>query len=305
MILAQGTTKNRTLARVLSSSSCENRSDSHDSSDYYSEFLCPDARVEGRIVFDQGVIRGCNRVVEQLLGLPTAELIERSVFDLFAPGDRNMAVNLFEKGHRQSFESSLTRAGGTGVVCEIRMFEQDIQGHPLGVMSLVEVGYRRQIEAELHKARLRIIELEDQLQNKDAALKEVLWQVEDSRKESALEIATNMKRIALPILQLMKQAESPTQRQYAGLLESCLVDFASPMVAKLEAEHAELSSRELEICHMVRSGFGSKDIAAAFCTSVQTVLTQRKQIRRKLGLTNRSLNLVTYLKSLETRAPNL
>ncbi len=301
--MAQGTTSNRTLARVPSSTLRENQVDSHSSPLGYDELLCLDARFEGRILFDQGVICGYNRAVEQLLGHSAESLIKRPVFDLFAPGDRDLVVNLFDKGHREPFEAALMEASGTSVVCEVRMFEHDIEGYPVGVISLIDVSYRRQIQIGLRQASSRATELDSQLQNKDTTLKEILWQVEDSRKESALEIATNMKRIALPILQLMKRVENPTQRQYANLLESCLVDFASPMVARLEAEHAELSTRELEICHMVRNGFGSKEIGAAFSTSVQTVLTQRKKIRKKLGLTNRSVNLVTYLRGLETRIP--
>jgi DNA-binding NarL/FixJ family response regulator len=46
---------------------------------------------------------------------------------------------------------------------------------------------------------------------------------------------------------------------------------------------------------MIKGGFSSKDMARLFNTSENTVLGQRKSIRRKLGIAGKNVNLSTFL----------
>ena len=49
---------------------------------------------------------------------------------------------------------------------------------------------------------------------------------------------------------------------------------------------------------MIRGGFASKDIAQALNLSVQTIEKHRKNIRKKLGLSNKEVNLAAYLQKI-------
>ena len=46
---------------------------------------------------------------------------------------------------------------------------------------------------------------------------------------------------------------------------------------------------------MIQSGATSKDIADGMAISIETVQTHRKNIRRKLGLSGKDVNLYAYL----------
>ena len=149
------------------------------------------------------------------------------------------------------------------------------------------------------------LELERQtLREKNTALKEVLGQIEHEKRRMASQMHLNINRMAYPILNALEERTSPEGEYYVSLLKSCLADITSPFISKLETGHSNLTPRELEICHMVKSGFTSKQVAASLNTSVETVLKQRKMIRRKLGISNQKVNLVTHLKSLEHSAEN-
>jgi len=63
---------------------------------------------------------------------------------------------------------------------------------------------------------------------------------------------------------------------------------------------SNLSPREQEICTLVKNGATSKEIAEALGIAPVTVLKQREIIRKKLGLTIKSVNLVTHLRGLQT-----
>ena len=144
------------------------------------------------------------------------------------------------------------------------------------------------------------LEVERELLNqKNIALREVLDQIEEGKKQMASDIQSNIDRIVLPILKSLESKTVPAGKTYLGLLRESLSEITSPLMSTLELKSARLTPRELEICNMVRSGLSSKDIAETLNTSVQTVLKQRAGIRKKLGLANSQTNLVSYLKSLE------
>jgi PAS domain S-box-containing protein len=150
-------------------------------------------------------------------------------------------------------------------------------------------------ELEVERATLR---------EKNTALKEILGQIEDEKRRMASQLHLNINRMAIPILNALEEKTNPDGEYFVALLRNCLSDITSPFISKLESGFSGLTPRELEICQMVKSGFASKQIAAALHTSVETVLKQRKTIRKKLGIANQKVNLVTHLKALEHSTPD-
>jgi DNA-binding CsgD family transcriptional regulator len=78
--------------------------------------------------------------------------------------------------------------------------------------------------------------------------------------------------------------------------------MVSPFLHELESRFSTLTPREIEICGLIRNGYTTKQIAGVLSRSVQTVLKQRKSIRKKLRISNRRTNLASYLKSFERPA---
>lgn len=81
------------------------------------------------------------------------------------------------------------------------------------------------------------------------------------------------------------------------MLDEALGNITSSFMTKLESKYSKLSPRELEICNLIKNELSSKQIADALNISIQTVNGRRKDIRKKLGLTNKRINLSVYLKS--------
>jgi len=137
------------------------------------------------------------------------------------------------------------------------------------------------------------------LQKKNLALREILEQFEESKKQMAFQVQSNVEKVAMPILDsLAGQVENGGQHHLL-MLRSCLADLTSPFVANLDRRFSQLTPREVEICNMIRTGFSSKEIAATLKTSAQTVLKQRKIIRRKLGIAKKKTNLASFLNSMQ------
>lgn len=155
---------------------------------------------------------------------------------------------------------------------------------------------RRRTRQALAVANEKLINEQIAMQKKHTALKEILNQIDEEKRQVVRDIQSNIERIARPILRMIEEKISPRESRYITLLDSCLDDISSPFINRLEMNNSKLTPREVEICHMIRNGFSSKAIAATLNISPQTVHKQRKQIRAKLGLTNRKINLTSYLK---------
>ena len=140
--------------------------------------------------------------------------------------------------------------------------------------------------------------LQEDVERKNESLKEVLWQVEDTRQQIGFEIQESIEKIAVPILAALREQADKNYRRMIDIAVSTLFSITGTVVSKLTEALLCMTPRELQICHMISNGFSSKDIALFFNTSVQTVITQRKVIRRKLGLTHEQINLANYLRKL-------
>lgn len=157
---------------------------------------------------------------------------------------------------------------------------------------------RKSAEEELRSISDKLRQQQAAYQQKNAALKEVLSEIENDRKQTALQIQSNVDRLVGPILRKVEEKISPSEKKYVALLRNCLSDIASPFLSKLSARYARLSPREVEVSNLIRHGLTSKEIASNLNTSEETVRNQRKSIRRKLGITSHKTNLSTFLQNL-------
>ena len=128
-------------------------------------------------------------------------------------------------------------------------------------------------------------------------MQELLYQVEKGREDLRNNITTNVQELILPIVKNLKARKDVSQK-YCELLESSLKDIVESFGSKINQEYSHLSPKELEICNMIRSGFSTKDIARTLSISNQTVEKHRKNIRKKLGISSKSVNLASYLKNM-------
>ena len=141
--------------------------------------------------------------------------------------------------------------------------------------------------------------LNEALQEKDAALRQLLRQLSIENRRPAVDFDENLRSIVFPTLEQLKSTSGPSAQNQIERLETALRDISSPFGVRLQQKAAGLSPREVEICYLVKAGHSSKAIADVLTISPQTVSAHRKTIRKKLGLANRGTNLVTYLRSLE------
>ncbi len=156
----------------------------------------------------------------------------------------------------------------------------------------VAVGRARYAHEELKVERTT-------LQETNTALRVLLARIEDEKREIRDTILANVDKILLPILHTLEIEAPPGQEAYVQLLRQSLTEIASPLISDLSRKHLDLTPIEFQICNMIRNGLTTKEIARLRHVATATVRGQRESIRRKLGIVNREVNLVTYLQSYE------
>ena len=142
---------------------------------------------------------------------------------------------------------------------------------------------------------LKIAEME--LAEKNSALREMIRQIEIEKQKLTEQVQVSIEQLVLPLLIKLEKRGSQLDRMYIRLMEDHFKSISSSLGINMLRELNKLTQKEIEICNLVRSGLSSKEIANLFDISYRTVETHRNNIRKKLGIKNRRINLITHLKT--------
>jgi PAS domain S-box-containing protein len=167
-----------------------------------------------------------------------------------------------------------------------------------GIAVFPDITNRKKMEEELRVAYEKLRNDKHKLKEKNIALRELLGQIDDEKKYIENQIQTNIDKVVMPLLRNLLDGPNSDVKQQVKVLAEHLEEITSPFVRSLQHQFSKLTPREVEICNMIRQGMTSKEIISVLNTSLDTIHQQRKIIRRKLGLTNKDINLTTYLNSL-------
>ncbi len=154
------------------------------------------------------------------------------------------------------------------------------------------------VKAELQETLKTLSAKHEALEKKDIALREVLHRIDDDKKLLASEIRKNVDRIIMPIVRKLADKTGSAEENLIQMLRSSLTEMTSPFINRLENRFTSLTPREIEVCNMIKNGLTSKEIAAALASSPETVRSQRKNIRRKLGISKSDRNLASFLSGI-------
>lgn len=134
-----------------------------------------------------------------------------------------------------------------------------------------------------------------QIEDMNLALKIVMKSIEQDRKDFENRVASKIKTSLLPGLKKIDTAEASVRKSYLAILEQQLVALTAGSEKELNAGLLKLTKTEIEVCRMIQAGCSSKDICNAMKISYNTIQTHRKNIRKKLGLAGKRLNLHAFL----------
>jgi DNA-binding CsgD family transcriptional regulator len=168
---------------------------------------------------------------------------------------------------------------------------------------LVVLSERERLEGELQRSNeeleRRVRDRTRELQEANTALRVLLDRVEAAKRELEDRIAGNIKELVLPHIETLKRRlRAEDLLLHVGLLESNIVNATSPSSHRMALKLSCLTPTEIEIAQLIMRGSSTKQIANCMARATSTIDFHRNNIRKKLGIESRNLNLRSYLSSL-------
>ncbi len=156
------------------------------------------------------------------------------------------------------------------------------------------------LEKLIQKRTDKLKKVNQSLEEANIALKVVLKQMEQQKRNDKETFLINIKQSIMPyIIQLSQTKVSHGQQILLEVLEKNINQITSPLISKLSSKFLNLTPMEIKVAMLVKDGMVNKEIAETMGVSLNTITSHRYKIRTKLGLKNKNINLCSYLLSLE------
>ncbi len=164
--------------------------------------------------------------------------------------------------------------------------------------SVMDITQKEKIEEALKLSARELQEQKQALEQKNSALREILAQIEIEKNQIKDDVMANVEKVILPTLDKLRRKGSTLDRKNILLLEENLKQLTAGFGRAISQRQWGLTAREIEICDMIKNGQSTKEMAELLRTSCRTIENQRNRIRKKLDISQKNINLATYLQSL-------
>lgn len=215
-----------------------------------------------------------------------------------------------KQGFVDNHEVRLKRKDGTVYDAFLSLRPIKIQGRmywqsiiqDITPLKIAEEALRKAREELEAKVRERTRELQGKnqtLEELNTALKVLLERREGDKKETQEKITLSINQLVKPYLERIKTTRlNETQRAFVDIIESNLYEVFSPFTESFSSKYMRLTPAEIQVANLVKQGKITKEIAEMLNLSIRTIESHRKNIRKKLGITDKKTNLRTHLMSL-------
>lgn len=248
-----------------------------------------------------------NEMLCQMWGRSMDEIIGKKVDQFLDDDNKKILAQQLEKrrkGERRSYEIIWTKKDGSKlhtIMTPTPYF--DSKGNFKGSFAVITDISKQKKERNLLEmmVKQRTRELENKtksIEEVNTALRVLLKKREEDKNILEERMLLNVRELIMPYIERMREAQL-NQRQQGCLdvMESTLNDIVSPFLHKLSLEFLNLTPSEIQVANLVKFGKTTKEIAGILNLSGKTIEFYRKSIRKKTGITNKNINLRTFLSS--------
>lgn len=259
----------------------------------------------GIALFDDNfTILNCNRQYRKYIraysSKPDGNVIGMAYFDLFARAEPSL-LDIFRKvrttqTQHTSFDHGVTV--GTAPTPETSYWDaklipaRDRHSRTIGLLLTT-----REVTASV-LARNQIAEYQAEIRNLKISLRTLVSLKQEDKTAWGKGAATHLRQVIAPYLSDLEN-DTLTRRQSEALLgiEQGIVDLENGFSGLESKNGVHFTPKEIQVAAMIKCGKSTKEIADRFCVSPAGIEYHRKNIRAKLKIKNKKINLQTFLAS--------
>ncbi len=260
------------------------------------------------LTIPDGQVTAANRAACEMFGMSEEELCRVGRAGISDPNETRYAAALEERARTGKIHAELSyvRKDGTKFIGEVRSV---IMGgdEPQSFVMMRDITERKRMVEDLERHRTHLAQMVEErtaeleaksisLQELNAALKTLVQQREDDKKDMEEKFVMNVKNLVIPCVEQIKKGRlDSAQRAYLEALETHLAGITTPLLQNMR--QFNLTPKEIKVAVLVRQGKSTKQIAKILGIAPGSIDVHRRNIRRKLGLTNKKANLLSLLES--------
>lgn len=264
-----------------------------------------DAARDGIFIFDPESLRFSyvNQGAIDQTGYSRAELLTMTPLDIKPEFTEQrfrqiIAPMVADELPVRSFATVHRRKDGSDVPVEVILQIVAPEGGARNFVALVrDITERKLVEEALKESEQQLKKQKLALEQKNLALQEILGQIEIEKKQIKEGVVANVEELLLPSLRKLRRKGSALDNKHIDLLEKSALQLTSGFGMRVSERRWRLTPREIEICNMIKGGLSSKEIAELISVSSRTIEIHRNNIRKKMDLSRKKINLTTYLQS--------
>ncbi len=232
---------------------------------------------------------------EELVGMNLRELGTRETYK-----ETLQHIEMLMNRGYDRFETQHRHKDGHIIDLEVSTNFVEIDHDKFLVSFFHDITNRKKAERAQKEREMELEIKTGNLEEVNTALKVLLKKRDEDRKELEEKVLFNVKELIIPFMNKLKVSRLDSrQKSYLDVLESNLNDIISPYSRRLSYKYLNLTPTEIQIGNLVKQGKTTKEIAEMYSLSTTTIDSHRKNIRKKLGISNKKANLRTHLLSLE------
>jgi PAS domain S-box-containing protein len=164
---------------------------------------------------------------------------------------------------------------------------------------IVDITGYKSIERSLRESQEKLQIEARRLEEANTALKVLLEYRGEEKRKVHENVTTAVTRLILPFVEKLGNSSLDNeQRVFLDTIKSNLAEITTPLATKLSYRYAGLSPSEFAVANLVREGKSIKESADLLNVTEDTIRVHRKNIRVKLGIKHKKINLHSFLQQL-------
>ncbi len=259
---------------------------------------------------NEGIITASNEKLAKILGSSVEKLVG---FDLLrsAKDEKVRAATISVlSGEKAYYEGNYLSVTGKGKAYLSGFFSpvSSSDGAIVAAIGIIEdITKRKNAEEALQQAHneleQRVVDRTAQLDLKtkrlmetNVALNILLEKREEDKKILEEEVMFNVEKFIDPYLgKLKERCNENCQKDFVKIIQSNLDEITSSFARTHTNYLSNLTPAQLQIANLIKQGRTTKEIASLLNLSPSTIACHRQEIRKKLDLTNKKINLQAAL----------